>query len=253
MQISGLIALALATTGLWTANDPFVGKWKLDASRSRTVDQMKVDVAGPNTYAFKFEGGPVETIVADGTDQPGLPGTLLSATVVDAHTWKIVRKQGGKVIITAIWNLSEDGRTLRDNFTSAQPDGSMSTVIQVFKRSAAKAGFTGVWESTDLQVTGYEIEIRPYGSHGFTFAVPAANSVKNVAFDGQDHAVPGPVEGLTAAGRRPDERVLEMTDKLKGALYDTRTYRLSRDGKILTMTMHIAGQSAPNILVFERE
>ena len=44
-----------------------------------------------------------------------------------------------------------------------------------------------------------------------------------------------------------------MTDKLKGALYDTRTYRLSGDGKTLTLTMHINGQTAPNVLVFERD
>ena len=136
MQISSFIALAaLAGATLWTANDPFVGKWKLDVAHSKAVDQMKVEAAGPNKYAFKFEGGPVETIVADGTDQPGSPGTTLAVSSLDAHTWKIVRKQGGKVIITAIWNLSDDGRSLQDHFTSAQADGSMSTVVQEFKHA----------------------------------------------------------------------------------------------------------------------
>ena len=167
MQMFGSIVLTyLAASVLWTANDPFVGKWKLDASRSRTVDQMKVEAAGPNKYAFKFEGGPVETIVADGTDQSGLPGTTLSATVEGPRSWTIVRKQAGRIIVHAAWRLSEDGQTLRDAFTGTRTDGTTSTVDQVFKRTAGKAGFVGVWESTDMQVAGYEMEIRPFGSPG---------------------------------------------------------------------------------------
>jgi hypothetical protein len=79
MQTIGLVAVAyLAVSGFWTAHDQFVGKWKLDVSRSIIVDQMRVQSVGPNRYAFNFEGGPTETILADGTDQPGLPGTTLS-------------------------------------------------------------------------------------------------------------------------------------------------------------------------------
>ena len=79
MQMAAGLAMAsLATSGLWTAGDPFVGKWKLDVSRSLIVDRMVIEAAGPNRYMFRFEGGPAETVVADGIDQPGLPGTTLS-------------------------------------------------------------------------------------------------------------------------------------------------------------------------------
>ena len=36
---------------------PFIGEWKLDASRSRTPDEMKVESKGGNTYVFDFGGG----------------------------------------------------------------------------------------------------------------------------------------------------------------------------------------------------
>ena len=44
-QIVSLLPIAYVAmmSGLWTANDPFVGKWKLDASRSTIVDQMAVE------------------------------------------------------------------------------------------------------------------------------------------------------------------------------------------------------------------
>ena len=71
-----LLVAGLATGTLWPSNDPFVGKWKLNPSKSKLTDRMKVEVAGPNKYALDFGGG-VETIVAEGTDQPGLSGTTV--------------------------------------------------------------------------------------------------------------------------------------------------------------------------------
>ena len=76
-----LFYLCLVTGTAWAANDPFVGKWKLNPSRSKLTDQMKIEVAGANKYALDLGGGAIETIVADGTYQPGLDGTTLSVTV----------------------------------------------------------------------------------------------------------------------------------------------------------------------------
>src|SRR5690349_22823900 len=94
------IVTAIAAAGLWTASDPFVGKWELDVSRSVIVDQVVVEGAGPNRFTFRFEGGPAETIVADGTDQPALPGTTLSVKADDSRTLRVVRKRDGHVVIS---------------------------------------------------------------------------------------------------------------------------------------------------------
>jgi hypothetical protein len=75
-----LLAAWLTTGTLWAASDPFVGKWKLDPSQSKETDQMKIEAAGPNRYVFDFGGGGTETIVVDGTEQPGHSGTTLSVT-----------------------------------------------------------------------------------------------------------------------------------------------------------------------------
>jgi hypothetical protein len=71
------LIICLVTGRLWAANDPFVGKWKLNPSKCRFPDEMKVKAAGANRYAFDFGGSNPETIVADGTDQPGVSGTTL--------------------------------------------------------------------------------------------------------------------------------------------------------------------------------
>jgi len=80
--VVGLVLAACVVTGtVWAAGDPFVGKWKVNASRSKLTDEMKVEALGADKYAITFGPGAVDTIVADGTDQPALQGTTLSITV----------------------------------------------------------------------------------------------------------------------------------------------------------------------------
>jgi hypothetical protein len=76
-----LLVACVVTSVLWAADDPFVGEWKLNPSKStKLTEQMKVESVAGNKYAFDFGGG-TEIIVADGTDQPGGFGTTLSATI----------------------------------------------------------------------------------------------------------------------------------------------------------------------------
>src|ERR1700722_10335132 len=103
-----LVAFCLAATAAWAAESPFTGAWKLDSSKSRMPDEMKVESKGGNKYAFDFGAG-VETIVADGTDQSALYGTLLSAKVESADTWIVARKKDGRLLLRATWKLSADG------------------------------------------------------------------------------------------------------------------------------------------------
>src|SRR5215471_122857 len=118
-----LLVVGLVAGTLWAADDPFIGKWKVNPSKSKLNDEMKVEVAGANRYALTFGPGQMDTIVADGTDQPALQGTTLSVTVEGPNKWKIVRKMKGRTLLTAYWTLSEDGKTLNDAFTQYLPDG----------------------------------------------------------------------------------------------------------------------------------
>jgi hypothetical protein len=250
-----LMIVCLAASTLWAANDPFVGKWKLNPSKSVLIDQMKVASVGANKYAFDFGSGAAEAIVADGTDQPGLFDTTLSVTVEAPDTWKVVRKGQGRVLLTGTWKLSPDGKTLTDTFTANQPGGSNLRLDYVYKRTAGTSGFPGTWESTSEKVNAaVELEIQPF-EDGLSFINPAERSTKKVKFDGKDYPDEGPniPPGAVSSGRRLNQRDLEMTDKVNGKVRDTQTIELSPDGKALTITVHPVGQGKPNILVFDRE
>jgi hypothetical protein len=253
-----LLIACLVTGTIWAANDPFVGQWKVDPSKSKLNDEMKVEVAGANRYAITFAPGFVDTIVADGSDQPALSGTTLSITVKGPNSWVVIRKQEGRTLLTGYWTLSEDGKTLNDAYTEYAPDGSKSLFLPyVYERTAGSSGFVGTWDSDSEKVkAGIELQVELYEGDGLSLNGRDVEMNKKMKFDGSDYPDPDQRGDASAAssGRRVNQRRLEITDKFKGKISSTRQIELSADGKTLTMTVSLLGQSRPkSVFVFDRE
>jgi len=253
-----LLFSCLVASSVWAANVPFVGKWKVNPSKSKLNDEMKVEVAGANRYAITFAPGLIDTVVADGSDQPGLRGTTLSVTVKGPNSWVVIRKMKGRTLLTGYWTLSEDGNTLNDAYSEYAPDGSKSfSLPYVYQRTAGTSGFTGTWDSdTEKVKAGIELQIEPYEGDGLSFDSPGADMTKKMKFDGNDYpdVDPHADPGSASSGRRVNERSLEITEKFKGKITGTRQFELSTDLKTLTMTEHLHGQNRPkSIFVFDRE
>ena len=247
-----LLFTVLVAGTLWAADDPFVGQWKLNPSRSKIADVMKVSRVDANKYAFDLGVGN-ELIVVDGTDQPGYSGTTLAVAVEAPDRWKVVRKQNGRMLLSAIWNLSRDGNTLRDHFTAFAPNGAPSTVVDyVYTRKASGAGFAGTWVSTDAAgISNLTLQVRPYENDGLSFIIPSEGSTMNAKLDGKEY--PNAAGTSASSTRRLNARELEIIHKSKGKIIDTRDIAVSPDRKTLTMTVHTPSHDDPDIYVFERQ
>jgi hypothetical protein len=173
------------------------------------------------------------------------------------NNWKVVRKKEGRRVVTAIWTLSADGKTLDDAFTGYQPDGSPVNLHLTYQRAAGSSGFPGTWDSVSAEVdSSIELEIQPYEGDGLSFSSPALQFDRKTKFDGKDRARTGPnvPPGTTSSGRRVNQRNLEITSKLQGKITGTQQIEVSTDLKTLTMTIRQVGEREPKyILVFDRE
>lgn len=251
LQLLLFASLAVATS--WAADNPFVGDWKLNASKSKLTDEMMVENLGANKYAFDFEGnGDPEIIVVDGTDQAGHFGSTLAVSVEGPHNWKVVRKKDGRTQVSATWTLSEDNSTLTDDFTFIPAKGAPINVKYGYKRAMPGSGFAANWISTTEALNSdYVLKIRPYGEDGLALTDPSGQT-KNLKIDASDS--PKPVEtGNTSSLRRLDGHSLEMTNEVNGKITETKEFEMSSDLKTLTMTRHIKGRTEPQIFVFDRE
>ena len=238
-SLLALTIVCLAIGVLRAADDPFVGKWKVNPSKSKIIDEMKFEGVGENKYAITFVPGSVpNTIVADGTDQPSPDGTTVSVTVGGPNNWTFVRKKEGRKTISAIWTLSADGKTLDDDFTQYQAGGSPTTVHLTYQRTAGNSGLPGTWDSESSGGLDFELEIQPYEGDGLTLISPLVGGTQNIKFDGKDK-------------QRVNQRSLKLSNKSQGQTRETK-FEVSTDLKTLTIRTGI-GEKAQTILVFDRE
>jgi hypothetical protein len=245
-------ATCLTATDARSADDPMVGNWRLNPQKSRLVDEMKITSLGGNKYSLDFGGGPPETIVADGTDQPGNFGTTNSTTIVSPDEWRGERKKNGKVQIVGIWTLSKDGKRLHDDFTYFPDNGKTVHLVYVYERRGTGSGFAGDWVSTTAQVdTVYVVQVKSFGGDGLSIFSSAEGTTKNIKFDGKDYSNTGSGVTIVSSAQRRGERTIALTDKIGGKVVDTQEISVSADSNTLTMTIHVPDRSDPNVFVFE--
>src|SRR5579862_6125071 len=220
-----LSAICVAASLALAAQNPFIGEWKLDPSKSRTPDEMKVQHKEGNTYVFDFGGG-AETIVADGTDQKGLQGTLLSVHEESANTWIVKRKMGERLLLRATWKLSADGKTLTDYYREFETDGTTVSLDYVYERTGGSgSGFAADWQSVkETNNATILMQVKVFEGDGLSFISPSEHRTRNVKFDGKDYVIEGPNSSgrATASIQRVDDRNLTMTEKVDGKVFDTQ-------------------------------
>jgi hypothetical protein len=250
------IALGCLLAGtLWASDDPFCGKWKLDADKSQFAgDQIKIQDLGGNKYKWTV-GNTSDTIGYDGTDQPVHFDRTISMTPDGANSWKMVIKKDGRVLSSMTHTISADGKTQTIKGTETKPDGTTSDFDVVWKKVSGGSGWGGTWQESDVKFTSPDQwEISPYEGDGLTFNTPAYQDVLSMKFDGNEYGEKGPnvASGSSSSGKRVNANTLELTDKVKGQVMDHTRYEVSSDGKTLTLTIHETGQPKALTIVYDK-
>jgi hypothetical protein len=252
---SSLVLACLLASALWAADDPFVGKWKLNMEKSKfTGEQTKIEDLGGSKYKWTT-GNVTNTYIADGTDQPTHFGNTVAITPVDANNWKMVIKKDGRILSSMTHTLSADGKTQTIKGTSNKPDGTTDDFTVVMKKVSGGSGWGGTWEDTVVKFTSPdEWEIQSYEGDGLSFFAPAYKDTLSMKFDGKDYEEKGPnvAPGSMSSGKRVNAHTLEVTDKVKGEIMDHTRFEVSPDGKTLTLTVHGTGQPNAQTFVYNK-
>jgi hypothetical protein len=250
-----LAACALALPA-FCADDAFVGTWKYNKDKSDEKGQIQsIADLGNNKYKFTF-GTISFDITADGTDQASMPGATLAITIADANTWQYVAKVNGKTLGTGVWTLAADGKSIADEFKGTRPDGSQSETHTKMTRVAGNKGFAGTWRVAEATFTDPgPMVISAYGKDGLSISNPAYKLKMDLTMDGKECTPEGPtvLPGMTTSGKRNGPKSISMTDKQNAKVLDTEVWKVSADGKMLTITHHDEGVKKATVSVYEKQ
>ncbi len=144
-------AICLLAVGLFAAENPFAGAWKLNAAKSKLAGSG----IGPSGGVRVESDGKTYKASVDTTDEKGQPvkfdyeATLdgkpskvtgsaaideLSLKRVNSHTIDATGKKDGKVVYTDKRTVSPDGKTYTISRTGTSPDGKKNHSTIVFDK-----------------------------------------------------------------------------------------------------------------------
>lgn len=235
-----LLALALVAPGLALAASPFDGTWKL------RVDSITYS-AKPDVY--ELSGGmyscsscvPAYKIKADGTDQP-VPGHEYrdhqSIKVVDAMTIETVEKKGGKVISKSTQTVSADGKTLTgtfSNYTGKKEITGGWTEKRIAAGPAGAHAISGSWEGQPLNNLSDAALLTTFQSTHNGMKISWNGQVTDAKFDGKEYPTVGDPGKTMVTLKKVSDSQIDETDRRSGKVYDNIVWKVSADGKTLSL------------------
>lgn len=250
-----LIALIAGTAA--AAEPPYLGKWKLNPSKSdfgeQTITYEQAEGGALNVNA----DGVTFTIKPDGKDYPTPWGSTASWQSIDPTTWKTTEKVQDKVTMDGTMKLSADDKTLTMDSKMFKADGGSSDNSMVFQRVSGGPGLVGKWKAKIMSASAPgTLEIaRSKAAAGVLLRYPDQGGECEATFDGRDHPASGKLwpQGWTCSATKSGASSLVVRWKKDGKLMYASAFTPSADGKTLAELSGAAGTSEKAKIHYDRE
>jgi hypothetical protein len=229
--LCGLVSAGLA------ADLPYVGKWKVNLSKSdfgqTTVTFESLPSGEWQTSSF----GVTYKFKMDGQDNPDGMGGTAAWKAVDANTWELVARANGKITETDTFKLGSDGKSLTQNAKQLKLDGGSIETTTVYERASGGPSLAGKWKTKKVSGGSGTMEMTSSGTDSLTFKDLDMGMVCDAKLDGKDYPCTGPLlpTGFTVALKNT-ARALDLTVKKDGKPFFKSTYTVAADGKSMTET-----------------
>jgi hypothetical protein len=259
LKLYGLLLTCILTnTSLFAQSDPFVGTWIYNTQKSPkpTIKYVIKDLSG-GRYALTGSTGTTVEIKGDGVSIKTASGATVSFEKLDDHDWKMVRDDGQKMVRT--YNISADDKTLtlHDVFSGETGDNHETTTK--YTRLTPGKSIFGEWQSVSMEEKatdeGLKLIIAPFGSDGLSFSVPAHKHLSEMKFDGKVYPNSGAfdTQGESSIGKRISDHVLRIDGQVKGEPEDSEEFKVSDDGKTLTIISKVPKSSVVFTMVWDKQ
>jgi hypothetical protein len=255
-----LLSVLVSTTALAQAPSSFIGTWVLnDAKSPKTPITYAIKDLGPGRYALTGSTGETTEVKADGTPTQSPSHATVSFKKLDAHTWHMDRTyKDDPTSLARTYTVSADDTklTLTDVFTGKQ--GFEGRDVTQYHRTSPGKSIYGEWKSFSMERTLAKpstISINRLGSDGLSITYPTTQSRTDIIFDGKphpDHGPKGPLDTSTAS-KRVNPHLIQLESRTKDVLDETQEYKLSEDGKTLTITSKELKSSAVFTTVWDKK
>jgi hypothetical protein len=243
---------------MFAATDPFVGTWVYNIQKSpKPTIRYAIKDLGGDRYALTGSIGTTIEIKADGVPIKTASSATVSFRKLDDHDWEMVRDDGQKMVRT--YNISADDKmlTLHDVFTGNEEDNYETTTK--YARLSPGHSIFGEWQSVSMEEKafgkGLKLIIAPFETDGLSFSVPAHKHLSEMNFDGKMYADSGvgDPQGHSSSGKRVNDHVLLIDDQVNGKPDDHEEFKVSDQGKTLTIVGSVPNSSAVFTMVWDKQ
>jgi len=248
-----ILAAGLVVATALAADPAYVGKWKINTSKSTlTGDTATISSGADGMMEFNSQGFQYK-FKLDGKEYPTPNGGTTAWTATAADVWDVTNHLNGKVINT--YHLTLKGDLLSVAGKMMKPDGGSMDFNSSYKRVSGGPGFTGKWMSTEVKMPATTMEISSSGADGVMLK-DDTGPICSGQFDGKDNPALGMSAGSksTCAFKKINGSSFQLTSKMDGKSMYVEVYSVSSDGKTLTINgTPTNAQGETYKIVFDRQ
>ena len=251
-------ALLLAPAAALAAS-AFDGTWKMRVGSIQVTGKPDVWVIAEGTYSCSSCVPPVDKLPADGAFHKVSGHAYydeLQVRIVDARTVEISQRQNGKTIGTGTMQVSADGKSFTNKFTSfqgAQPMTGSVTEKRVAAGPPGSHALSGSWLQDQMTDANDALRTVSLAMSADGFGMQSNGQSYNAKFDGKQYPVTGDPGNTQVVLKKINGRTVEETDYRQGKVVDEIQIAAAEDGKTVMMSDKDVAHGQTTTMIFDKQ
>jgi hypothetical protein len=234
-----LVAATFWISTTCSAQSAFDGTWKIATSQAKLSAKPHVFYISEGWYHCT-SCNPIVEIKADGSDKPvkGQAWDTSSVQVIDDHTFQLVHKKGGKVIMERTYTVSKDGKLLTIKrayypMNGSQPITTSESAKRVGVAPLGVHATSGSWQMLKIEQSANGLTFNLKVNGGEVTMTDLIGESYTAKLDGPDAPMKGSYNADAVSLKELSPDTIEETDKRGGTA--AVVLKMTVHGKTMTI------------------